>query len=322
MARLRFVQADPIRSPATAQDLILRHRVKNYRAGDLDARYPELAIEEDYLYAYGFVSRDVRSLLHPRKKTRTTKLEEKIIAVVREMGETHPRALEEQFGKKRVVNAWGGFSKETTRALDSLHYRGHLRIARREKGTRVYAIADAAEALDPEERLRSLILVIANILAPVPLRTLHANIARFKHLGDPRAAVRKLLAEGQLEKHVADSIDYVFPPSQVEAQPRAVRILAPFDPLVWDRHRFEHLWGWKYRFEAYTPVKKRVRGYYAMPLLFGSAVVGWVNASVESGRLIVRLGYAEKKPADRAFEQHLEQEIERMRTFLVKRSSS
>ena len=32
-----------------------------------------------------------------------------------------------------------------------------------------------------------------------------------------------------------------------------VRLLAPFDPVVRDRARFELLWGWVYRFEAYTP---------------------------------------------------------------------
>ncbi len=30
--KLGFVQADPIRAPAPAQDLMLRHRVKDYRA--------------------------------------------------------------------------------------------------------------------------------------------------------------------------------------------------------------------------------------------------------------------------------------------------
>ena len=50
-----FVQADPIRAPARAQDLILRHRVTGYRAGDLERRYPKLAIEEAYFYAYGFM---------------------------------------------------------------------------------------------------------------------------------------------------------------------------------------------------------------------------------------------------------------------------
>ena len=59
----------------------------------------------------------------------------------------------------------------------------------------------------------------------------------------------------------------------------AVRLLAPFDPVVWDRPRFELLWGWDYRFEAYTPVPKRKLGYYALPLLWRDRVVGWANVA-------------------------------------------
>ena len=36
--RFGFVQADPIRAPARAQDLTLRPRVRGYRAGDLEAQ--------------------------------------------------------------------------------------------------------------------------------------------------------------------------------------------------------------------------------------------------------------------------------------------
>src|SRR5258705_2293784 len=64
--RLGFVQADPIRAPARAQDLTLRHRVKNYRAGDLERRYATLGIEEDHLINYGFVSSAWHALMHPR----------------------------------------------------------------------------------------------------------------------------------------------------------------------------------------------------------------------------------------------------------------
>ncbi|EWS60580.1 hypothetical protein Y695_04569 [Hydrogenophaga sp. T4] len=56
-----------------------------------------------------------------------------------------------------------------------------------------------------------------------------------------------------------------------------MRLLAPFDPVVWDRDRFERLWDWAYRFEAYTPPAKRVRGYYAMPLLWRDQVIGWAT---------------------------------------------
>jgi uncharacterized protein YcaQ len=55
IARLGFVQADPMRAPARAQDLILPHRVKDYRAGELERRYPRLAIEEAFFINYGFL---------------------------------------------------------------------------------------------------------------------------------------------------------------------------------------------------------------------------------------------------------------------------
>ena len=66
IAKLGFVQADPIRAPARAQDLTLRHRVANYRAGDLERRYSKLPIEEDFFVNYGFVPREVHALMHPR----------------------------------------------------------------------------------------------------------------------------------------------------------------------------------------------------------------------------------------------------------------
>src|SRR2546429_757855 len=69
IARMRFVQADPIRAPARAQDLILRHRVKNYRAGDLERRCTQLGIEEDFFLVYGFVTRSIHVLMHPRSDT-------------------------------------------------------------------------------------------------------------------------------------------------------------------------------------------------------------------------------------------------------------
>src|SRR5260221_9704650 len=64
--RMGFVQADPIRAPARAQDLTLRHRVVDYCAGDLERRYPRLHIEEDFFVNYGFLPRATHRLMHPR----------------------------------------------------------------------------------------------------------------------------------------------------------------------------------------------------------------------------------------------------------------
>ena len=39
----------------------------------------------------------------------------------------------------RVTNYWGGSSSATTHLLDHMHYRGLVRVTRREKGIRIYA---------------------------------------------------------------------------------------------------------------------------------------------------------------------------------------
>lgn len=322
--RLGFVQADPIRAPARAQDLILRLRVPGYRAGDLERLYPRLDAEEDYLYAYGFVSRGVWRLLHPRAAGTAGAFEKKVLAAVTELGEAHPAALEERLGARRVTNAWGGRSKATTQALDWLHYRGLLRVARREGGVRVFAPArPLTDPLPPRERMRARVLALVNILAPVPLRALRAMAARplrryFPGLGAAPAFLAAMIKDGSLACVKAAGEDYILPPGcDLSAEPpRRVGFLAPFDPLVWDRARFEKFWGWEYRFEAYTPQAKRLRGYYALPLLWGDEVVGWANAAVTGGRLAVETGYAGRRPGGAEFGRELEAETARLAAFL------
>ena len=96
-----------------------------------------------------------------------------------------------------------------------------------------------------------------------------------------------------------------------------VRLFAPFDPVVWDRLRFERFWGWAYRFEAYTPAPKRVRGYYALPLMWRDAVIGWGNLSVVGGKLVPSLGFTKgRAPREPAFRRELDAELARMEAFL------
>lgn len=322
--RLGFVQADPIRAPARAQDLILRLRAPGYRAGDLERLYPRLDAEEDYLYAYGFVSRALWRLLHPRRAGATGAFEKKVLAAVADLREAHPAALEARLGARRVTNAWGGLSKAATQALDSLHYRGLLRVARRVSGVRVFAPArPAPDALSPRERMEGRVLALANLLAPLPLKRLRAMAARpmrryFPGLGAAPAFLARMIKDGALRTARAGGEDYALPPGAAPGAepPRRVSFLAPFDPLVWDRERFERFWGWAYRFEAYTPAARRLRGYYALPLLWGDEVVGWANASVRDGRLELETGFAGARPAGPAFRRELEAEAERFAAFL------
>ncbi|HWO12042.1 MAG TPA: crosslink repair DNA glycosylase YcaQ family protein [Polyangiaceae bacterium] len=326
LVRLPFVQADPIRAPARAQDLILRQRVPGYRVGDLERAYAELDLDEGILYAYGFLPRPLWQLLHPPDRARLSALEKKVLARVEALGVTHPEALRVELGRRSAVNAWGGQSSRVKLALESLHGRGLVRVARREKGVRLYAPCPAPdEALAPAEVFARLALAVARVLAPTPERTLRAIMARLSRrvpaLGSPARELARLVEQGALERLIVDDVAYLAPglPSEppTPAPERRVRFLAPFDPLVWDRQRFEHLWGWPYRFEAYTPVAQRVRGYYAMPLCHGHDVIGWANVGARGAALELELGFVRARPRGRDFTRELEAEVERLRACLV-----
>ena len=333
IARLGFVQADPIRAPARAQDLTLRHRVKAYRAGDLERRYPKLDVEEDFFVNYGFVPRSTQALMHPRVPQSVWTPEraaqaQAVLDFVRAHGVVHPREVDTHFAHGSARNWFGGSSNASTQLLDDMHYRGLLRIAGRVSGVRTYAVRDGMSetALDPAQAMDALVDVIVNKYAPLPVRSLSELISHLSG-GAPQWATQRAAtfqrAKQRLASAQVDGVTWYWPAEETPTSRRLangdmLRLLAPFDPVVWDRRRFELFWGWAYRFEAYTPAPKRVRGYYALPLLWREQVIGWGNLAVRGDQLDVDLGYvAGSPPKDAAFAQALAEELARLRTFLA-----
>lgn len=159
--------------------------------------------------------------------------------------------------------------------------------------------------------------------APLPAATLSKLVSHLRggvpQWNDVRAAALAR-AKLRLARHRVDGVDWYAPEGESLRSGESgelVRLLAPFDPLVWDRVRFELLYGWAYRFEAYTPAPERKLGYYALPLLWRERVIGWANATVDRGALDVKLGFASgKAPTETAFLRALDEEVERLRAFL------
>jgi uncharacterized protein YcaQ len=328
LARMGFVQADPIRAPARAQDLILRQRVKDYRAGDLEKRYETLDIEEDFFINYGYVTQWLHALMHPRTWNGRRTRAQKLLEFVRERGQVHPREVDEHFSHGKVTNYWGGSSNATTHLMDEMHYRGLLRVVRREKGIRIYAVRIAPEidaASDASATIDALVDVVVNIYAPLTSPSLSYYSRRLRYAAPqlqntlPAAFQR---AKARLSKATIDGVEWFWPsdeklrPSVSDDSLERVRLLAPFDPLVHDRTRFKLLWGWEYRFEAYTPAPKRKLGYYAMPLLWRDQAIGWANLAVKNGELQSEFRYVESEPREPAFKRELAAEMHRFRMFV------
>jgi uncharacterized protein len=332
LRRLGFVQADPIRAPARAQDLTLRHRVADYTVGDVEKHYPRLPIEEDVFVNYGFVTRELQALMHPRiPRSAWTPSQRKkaasILDFVRERGAVHPREVEAHFAHGSATNWFGGRSNISTQLLDGMLMRGMLRVARREGGTRVYAVRPPSDApVDVAAAMDAMIDVIVAKYAPISKTSLHKLAGHLCIMGVPQWRDQRgaMLARAKRRLPTAhiEGTDWFWPsgespPARPTTSPDVVRLLAPFDPFVWDRGRFALFNNWEYRFEAYTPAAKRVRGYYALPLLWRDIVVGWANLVVHDTTLTASLGYVSgRAPRERAFGVALDEELERFTAFI------
>jgi uncharacterized protein YcaQ len=171
-------------------------------------------------------------------------------------------------------------------------------------------------------RVDALVDVVVRIYAPLPGPSLSFFVRRLRFAAPQwRSELTSALqrARQRLSHARIDGVDWYWPADEDamgHAPQDTVRLLAPFDPVVRDRDRFELLWGWVYRFEAYTPAPKRKLGYYAMPLLWRDRVIGWGNLSVKNGELKSEFGYLGSQPRDRAFKREFEAELNRMRVFL------
>jgi uncharacterized protein YcaQ len=208
-----------------------------------------------------------------------------------------------------------------------MHYTGLLRIVRREKGIRIYAAHKHAPVprgvAERRARIDALVDVVVRIYAPLHAPSLSYYVRRLRYAAPqwikelPAALAR---AKQRLAHARIGSVDWYWPAdenAEGHATQDVVRILAPFDPVVHDRDRFELLWNWTYRFEAYTPVAKRKLGYYAMPLLWRDRVIGWANLSIKNNALDYSLGFIDgTSPSDRKFKRALEAELDRVREFL------
>jgi hypothetical protein len=184
------------------------------------------------------------------------------------------------------------------------------------------APADEATAL---LRIDALVDLVVRKYAPLPAMSLGQLLSHLRG-GAPQWTEHRAAALERAKQRLArtrvEGVEWYWPAGESLGSrrwqaDRAVRLLTPFDPVVWDRRRFEIFWGWPYRFEAYTPPAKRKLGYYALPLLWHEHAIGWGNLTVTEGRLAATFGYIRgRAPRDGAYRSALEAELARMESFL------
>lgn len=217
-------------------------------------------------------------------------------------------------------------------ALEFLFYSGEITAQRRPR--------DFARVYDLTERM----IPAALLAVPTPTEAEARSellIAAARHLGvgtledladyhrqrpaDVRPLIAELVEEGKLRPVSVESWEPIaYMPSTLGSIPHvaAQAVLSPFDPLVWNRDRTERLFGFRYRIEIYTPAAARRYGYYVMPFLLGTEIVGRCDLKADraAGQLRVQAAWIEERllgtPSEADVANAVMEELEAMAQWL------
>lgn len=221
-----------------------------------------------------------------------------LVARVERTFEEHGAMSASDFPEDVRTEKWWGWS-DTKRAVEYLFWTGRLAVVKRRTSfERVYDLAERvitgsvydAAPIDEAEAHRRLLLIAARAFGIAT----EADLRDYFRLdtADARARVTELVERGAL---LAVSVEgwkqpaYLHPQARFPRRIDASALLSPFDSLVWNRARTQRLFDFAYRIEIYTPVHKRVHGYYVLPYLLNERLVARVDAKADRQACMLRV---------------------------------
>lgn len=314
-AHLGSLQFDPLDIAGRNHDLALLARIRGYRRElTEELLYEKRLLYETYNKSLCLVptaelpwyrlawelsrNRGAGALLREHRE-----VADELLAMIRERG---PLASID-IPKRALIDWQWGPTNQVRAVLEALAFTGDLGLSRRDGNRRYYDLTDRlfpesllAQRRQPEEQWR------------------HRLLSRFRAHGllgsgangevwlltGPTAADRarqrdELVRSGNLSavsveglrgtRYVPSTSAGLLDRAEAEVAAGAqaggeaptVALLAPLDPLVWDRQLLRSLFGFDYVWEVYVPAAKRRWGYYVLPLLFGDRLVGRIEPRID-----------------------------------------
>jgi uncharacterized protein YcaQ len=341
--RLGVVQIDSVNVLARAHTLPAFSRLGRYNTQDLHALAyggRKRALFEYWGHEASLLPVDLHPLLRWRMAraargegiygaiARFGRERRELIEEVRgEIAERGPLSAGELSHQHKGEGGWWGWS-DGKRAVEWLFWSGAVTTATR-RGTfeRVYGLTEQVlprsviETPTPTETdaQRELLRISAQCLGVATERCLR-DYFRLRP-GDARPRIAELVEAGELIPTTVegwDAVAYLYREARRPRRMEARALLAPFDPLIWQRERVEAVFGARIRLELYTPREKRTHGYYVLPFLLGDRIVARVDLKADRAvsTLRVQAAHAETGVAKAAIVEPLVAELRLMAAWL------
>lgn len=301
-----FVQIDPINVCGRMHDLILRNRVAGYREGDLmrfvhgdesplpassrvafEHHQPATANLAVFPHeAWPHLQREMRARtrLQSAWSGRLTKAENELVKPIFEaIQEKGPLGSDAITDHRKSTRIWGMATLPKS-TMQKLFFHGRLLIAQRQGIRRLYDL--------PERVLPSAVLNLPEPTraetdrweAQLKLRQRRLTLLKRAELAAIEDLVQPVQVDGAPLLYCLKADLPLFDQlhnsnSEIDHQPPL--LIAPLDPLIYERRVTQHVWDFSYTWEVYTPAAKRVRGYYALPVLSQGELVGHIDPKAD-----------------------------------------
>jgi len=247
----------------------------------------------------------------------------RVLQAVRDQGAIGAGSLST---RQEKAGPWWDWSAEK-HALEWLFAAGEVTVAGRRGFERLYDLPERvlpASVLqqplpDEAQAQRALLVHAADALGIATEKDLR-DYFRLDP-ADSRGRLAELEEAGELQRCQVQGWKqpaWCRPAVKIPRKVAASALLSPFDSLVWERGRTERLFDFRYRLEIYTPVHKRVYGYYVLPFLHHERIAARVDLRAERalGQLAVHAVHEEEPGLDEGGMQALALNLWRMARWL------
>jgi uncharacterized protein YcaQ len=228
---------------------------------------------------------------------------EMIDEIYREVADRGPIAASDIEGHKGNGGWWGW--SEAKHAFEWLFWAGRITTAYRRGFERYYDLPERVlpqAVLDlPVPSVEDAHRELLRISARAHGIATYGDLRDYFRLapGDTKDRIEELVEAGELLPVKVEGWDkpaYLHRDARIPRRIEARALLAPFDPVVFERTRTEKLFDLRYRIEIYTPAEKRQYGYYVLPFLLGDRIVARVDLRADRPASVLRVHAAYAEP--------------------------